>query len=155
MAAHSLLPRIQQPDTCTCPSPAILIQSTLPHHTSWRAILMLCSNAKVLQIAFPSRFLRRKSVCISVFLPTSHILHLSHPSWFDHYLILAELYKSWGPSLWGFIPTHLPVAVTLTHTHTHTHTYIYPNIFLRTPFSNIFVYVPPFIRRTAHHIHIK
>ena len=110
----------------TCPYPELAIQSTHPHPTSQRSILILSSHLRLglpnglLPLGFPTKTLYTplpSPICATC---PVHLILLD----FISRTILGEEYRSFSSSLCNFL--HSPVTSSL----------LGPNILLNTLFSN-------------------
>ena len=131
MEPESSLPRLQVPATCPYPEPD---QSSpcLPHHNSWRSILILFSH---LRLGLPSGLFPPSIPTKTLYTPLVSTLRATCPA----HLILLDLitriifgeeYRSLSSSLRSLL--HSSVISSL----------LGPNIVLSTPFSNILSLCP-------------
>ena len=121
------------------------IQSTFPHHTSWRSILILSTH---LRLGLPSGlgFPHQDPIHPPLLTYTRHMTNPSHSSRFYHpHNIQGEQYKSFSSSLCSLL--HSPVTSSL----------LGPNILLNTMFCSQTpsASFPPSMSATKFHTHTK
>ena len=142
MEPEGSLPSSQVSATCSCVSS---IQSTPPHPTSWRSILILSSHVR---LGFPSGLFPSGFLSKTLYTPLLSPIRATCPAQlilldFITRTILGEAYRSFSSSICSFF--HSPFTSSL----------LGPNILLSTLFSDTLSLRFSLMSATKFHTHTK